>query len=108
MCPLDERILELLREDSLSTPGYIAREVELFASVGRVTERCYMLADAELIDSPTTDRQHWEITQAGEWYLDGKLDVRDQPTPRLKRLIDQRERVCRPVFRIDESDQKDK
>lgn len=96
MCPLDERILEMLREDGLCTPRYIAREVRLFASVERVVERCYMLADAELIESTTTDREHWEITEAGEWYLDGDLDVRDQPTPRLKMLLESQESKQKP------------
>ena len=87
MCPLDERILEILDEEGLSTPRYIAKEVRLFASVGRVVERCYMLADAELIDSPTTDREHWEITQAGQWYLEGEIDARNQPTPTIDRVL---------------------
>jgi len=100
MVPLDERILELLDEDGLSTAEYIAHEVELFASTGRVRERCYMLADAELIDSLTSDREHWELTWAGEQYLAEELDVREQPTPDLQRLLNKRraERRSRTRF----------
>ncbi len=87
MVPLDERILEYLDEHDLATAATITREVELFASYNRVRERCYALADAELVDTVTTDRAHWELTKRGKMFLEGNLDARNQPTPRVRRFL---------------------
>ena len=87
MVPLDERILEYLQEHDLATVGTITQEVELWASRARVRERCYKLADAELIGSLTRDHQHWELTKRGEMFLDGDLDARHQPTPDVRRAL---------------------
>ena len=83
----DERILEYLEEHGLSSADLISREVFEGVSPGHVRERCHMLAGAELIDSLTRDRSHWELTQAGQWYLDGDLDAENQPRPRLDRVL---------------------
>ncbi|MCU4716882.1 replication-relaxation family protein [Halapricum hydrolyticum] len=83
----DERILEFLEEEGLSTASLISREVFESVSMGHVRERLHMLAGAELVGSLTTDRTHWELTQAGQRYLDGDLDAENQPRPRLGRVL---------------------
>ncbi|QSG06452.1 replication-relaxation family protein [Halapricum desulfuricans] len=83
----DERIMEFLEEEGLSTASLISREVFESVSTGHVRERLHMLAGAELVDSLTRDRTHWELTQAGQWYLDGDLDAENQPRPRLGRVL---------------------
>jgi len=81
MCPLDERTLEILREEDMASPSYIANEVPLFASTGRVRERCIMLVHAELAAPVSKNWGHYEITSKGEEYLEGELDVRGLPRP---------------------------
>ncbi|RXK46606.1 winged helix-turn-helix domain-containing protein [Halorientalis pallida] len=87
MVPLDERILEILQSEGWSAPDYITRKVSLFASVGRVRERCRMLAKIEMIEPLTKHRDHYEIAGRGLRYLNGQLDAgelpRPSPSPRL-------------------------
>jgi hypothetical protein len=81
MVPLDERILEILRAEGWSAPAYIARKVSLWASVGRVDERCRMLTDARMIEPLTPEFENYDITGVGHRYLDGQLDASTQPRP---------------------------
>jgi hypothetical protein len=81
MCPLDERILELLDERGWASPEFIAGEVRLFSSVERVRERCQMLTEAALIEPMTDDERAFEVTRDGQMYLSGELDARNQPKP---------------------------
>jgi hypothetical protein len=86
MCPLDERILEILDNEGLGTAEHIEDEVKLWTSVGRVRERCRVLADSELIEPVTDDCELWELTEKGREYLDGDLDARNLPTPSKGRV----------------------
>lgn len=90
MVPLDERILEILRTEGWSTPSYIARKVSLWASVGRVRERCDMLMQAQLVEPLSPEFQNYDITGAGRRYLDGRLDAGNQPEPSARREIKKR------------------
>jgi hypothetical protein len=87
MVPLDERILEILRKEGWSAPDYITRKVSLFASIGRVRERCRMLAKVEMIEPLSKQLDHYEIAGRGIRYLDGQLDAgtlpKPSPSPRL-------------------------
>jgi DNA-binding Lrp family transcriptional regulator len=81
MVPLDERILEILQSEGWSTAGYIARKVSLFASAGRVRERCRMLTAVELIEPHTKRLGHFDIANRGIQYLKGEFDASDLPKP---------------------------
>ena len=65
---LDERILERLAEDGDSTAWEIAFEAFGRVSQDRVTERCKVLADAELVERHERERVggrieiEWSIT----------------------------------------------
>ena len=87
MVPLDERILEILRSEGWSAPGYIARKVSLFASIGRVRERCQMLSDVELVEPLTKEKEHYEITGKGQRYLKGELDAGTLPKPSPRKAL---------------------
>ncbi|AQL42391.1 winged helix-turn-helix domain-containing protein [Halorientalis sp. IM1011] len=87
MVPLDERILEILRSEGWSAPGYIAQKVSLFASIGRVRERCQMLADVELVEPLTEEKEHYEITGKGQRYLEGDLDATNLSTPSPQKAL---------------------
>lgn len=81
MTPLDERVLERLAAAGWATPRSIARRVSQRASVGRVRERCRLLAQAGLVAPLSRERLHYELTGAGQRYLCGELDVRRLPRP---------------------------
>lgn len=87
MIPLDERTLEILQKEGACSPAFIAREVVMFASSGRVRERCKMLADAGLVDPMSEDWEMFELTEEGMRYLKGNLDVRHQPTPKINNQV---------------------
>jgi predicted transcriptional regulator len=81
MCPLSERILEILQTEGASSPEFISNTLQMNASRRRVREQCRMLADAELLEPMTDDWEMFELTEEGMRYLDGDLDARHQPTP---------------------------
>jgi len=85
MTPLDERVLELLAAEGWATPRGIARRVSLRASVGRVRERCAMLAAAGLVAPVSAQLLQYELTSAGHRYLAGELDVSARPRPSVSR-----------------------
>lgn len=80
---LDERVLEHLADEGVSTPRVMASRRGFGASEPRVAERCRMLADAGFV-APVSDRTY-EITTWGLRYLSGQVDARHQPTPRPDR-----------------------
>jgi len=79
--------MELLEEEGLSPASLISHDVFESVSTSHVRERLHMLAGAEFVGSLTTDRTHWELTKAGQRYLDGDLDAENQPRPRLGRVL---------------------
>ena len=80
MVLLDDRILEHLDQEGMSTPSIMATRLPTRASERRLRERCEWLADAGLI-YPVTDR-YYEITSWGQLYLRGRIDACHQPDPR--------------------------
>ena len=79
---LDDRILEHLRDESLSTADYMATLPNIHATEAQVQERCEILADVDLVSFVTNDAELVELTIWGKRYLEGELDVELQPHPR--------------------------
>lgn len=76
MQQLDERILEHIDEEGWATPRTMSRNVNfegVYASEGRIRERCKKLVKAELIAPIHADM--YEITTWGNLYLEGDLDA---------------------------------
>ncbi|MFT4921030.1 MAG: hypothetical protein ACI8XM_000223 [Haloarculaceae archaeon] len=82
MCPLDERILETLKEESWSSPAMLATQFDFTASSGRIRERCKLLARVGFVDFPLDDTDFVEITTRGKLYLDGEVNAENLPDPR--------------------------
>jgi len=81
----DERILEYLSKEGLSTPRLIAREAFKRVSKGHVRERLEILRYAGLVAK--TGLSSYEMSEAGERYLDGNLDASHQPSPSVNRVL---------------------
>jgi hypothetical protein len=86
---LDDRILEHLRDDSVSTARQIAIRDGIHATEAQVQERCYVLADAGLVAFLTDDHDFVELTTKGEQYLDGEVDVELYPYPRHPKIVEE-------------------
>jgi len=85
---IDDRILEHLRDDSISTAKQIAIRDGVHATETQVQERCRVLADAELVAFVTEDQDFVELTTKGKQYLQGEVDVELYPYPRHPRAIE--------------------
>jgi hypothetical protein len=59
----------------------------IHATEAQVRERCYVLADADLVAFLTKDADMVEITTLGQQYLDGEADLDLYPPPRSPRAI---------------------
>jgi hypothetical protein len=68
MCPLDERILETLDEESWSSPAMLAARFDFTASRGRIRERCKLLARVGFVDFSFDDTDFVEITTRGQLF----------------------------------------
>lgn len=74
MTQADERVLVFLHEkDIVASPSVIAANIDYTGEY--ISRRCQELADAELIQR--VDATNYRITQLGEQYLAGELDVED-------------------------------
>jgi hypothetical protein len=70
---VDDRILEHLAEESWSSPEVMASKFEFEDfSERHISERCWILAHAELI-APIYD-DSYVITGQGKWCLEGEYD----------------------------------
>ncbi len=86
MMSIDDRILEHLNETSWATPHTMSYEHEFrYASKARLAERCFVLADADMI-APMADRTYM-ITTWGQLYLKGEIDAAHQPHPSPQRAL---------------------
>jgi hypothetical protein len=85
---LDDRILEHLRDDSVSTAKQIAIRDGIHATESQVQDRCKVLADADLVAFVTEDCDLVELTTEGEQYLDGEIDVELYPYPRHPKAME--------------------
>lgn len=82
MCPLDERILEALDEESWSSPGMLSAQFDFTASKGRIRERCKLLARVGFVSFPFDDTDVVELTTRGKQYLEGEVNAENLPDPR--------------------------
>lgn len=85
---LDDRILEQLRDQSVSTAKQIAICDEIHATESQVQDRCKVLADADLVGFLTEDCDFVELTTEGEQYLEGEIDVELYPYPRHPKAME--------------------
>ena len=88
MVQLDERILERLAEDGDATAWEIGVDLVEPMRTSRMTERCKVLANAELVDRYEREivdgrfETYWSITTWGRQYLDEEVDPGlDVPLP---------------------------
>ena len=91
MVQADERILERLATSGDATAWEIGFDITGTVSPARVTERCEVLADAQLVEREDRNlgfgryETYWSITTWGELFLleevDPGLDV-PEPSPR--------------------------
>lgn len=81
MQQLDERVLELLEEESCASYRYIAELEEISASRHRVRERCEVLSRVGLVEALSNEGLVWELTAKGERYLAGKIPRDEFPDP---------------------------
>ena len=88
MGSLDERILEHLADEGDADAWEIAFDVFGRVSQDRVTERCEVLADAELVECYEREvvdgriETYWSITTWGELFLSEDVDPSlDVPLP---------------------------
>lgn len=84
MSELDDRILEMLRDDGVAKPRSL--EKRLPADRDEIFRRCQELSTHGLAQDLSDQRKH-KITEAGERYLDGKASA-ENPEKGLDRLID--------------------
>ena len=85
---LDDRILEQLRDQSISTAKQIAIRDGIHATESQVQDRCKVLADADLVGFLTEDCDFVELTTEGEQYLEGEVDVELYPYPRHPKAME--------------------
>lgn len=81
MCTLDERLVERIAEDSLSSARHLNQTLNFNASVGRIKERLAMLTDAGLVAPIYDGADMFEVTGEGQRYLEGDLDAEHLPRP---------------------------
>jgi hypothetical protein len=86
---VDDRILELLAEESYSTPSVMELEPYIHATETQIRERCMVLADADLVGIDIKDGWRVELTTRGRLYLDGEADVELYDRPRPARSFDE-------------------
>jgi len=88
---VDERILEYLRDAGDSFPFEISLSIAQTASTDRISERCWVLANAELVDASDHRIGHdryatkFGISERGVHYLEGVVSaelIRPLPAPR--------------------------
>ncbi|WP_336358649.1 hypothetical protein [Haloarcula sp. CGMCC 1.6347] len=85
---IDDRILEYLRDNSVSTAEQMASRDTIHATKAQVQDRCLVLADADLIAFLTEDQDFVELTTEGEQYLEGEIDVELYPYPRHPKAME--------------------
>ena len=88
MGQIDERILEQLAENGAATAWEIGLDIVGITRTGSVSERCKVLADAELVEREDRDigfgrvETYWSITTWGRLYLSEEVDPGlDVPEP---------------------------
>lgn len=85
---IDDRILELLDEESWSTPSVMKLEPYIHATENQIRDRCMVLADADLLAVDQTNGWEVELTTEGKLYLEGETDVGLHSSPRSARSLE--------------------
>ena len=85
---VDDRILEYLRDETWSTPEYLADVPGIHANEDTVAKRCRILAEVNLLEYVIEDMKLVELTTRGEQYLEGKVDVELLPEPETNNAIE--------------------
>ena len=86
---LDERILEVLDDESWSTPSVMVLDVPIEATKAQIQDRCKVLADAGLIAIEPDDGWMIHLKTRGKLYLEGEVDIDLYPSPRSPRTLDE-------------------
>lgn len=79
MTKADDRILEYLWTEGKATPKLIADDHRIEFGSEYIGRRLQLLAEAELIER--VGRGIYTLSDRGEDYLTGRLDLRDFPKP---------------------------
>lgn len=74
----DERILEFLREEGPHPPSRMHEDDRLPYSRNHINKRCSLLAEHGLLKN--LGNGVYAITDNGESYLDGEIDLRSETT----------------------------
>ncbi|GGM37215.1 hypothetical protein [Haloarcula argentinensis] len=83
---IDDRILEHLRDDSVSTARQMTIRDNTHATEAQVQDRCRVLTDADLVAFLTENQDFVELTTEGEQYLE--VDVELYPYPRHPKAME--------------------
>jgi hypothetical protein len=70
-------------------------ELPINATEAQIRERCFVLADAELIGMTPEESWKCEIETRGALYLEGEIDVELYDEPRLPRVLEKQEEEIR-------------
>lgn len=83
MVLLDDRILELFREDDsgIMSPSEIASDERILHSSGYVSRRCKELEEHGLLE--LVSKGVYSLTEQGEEYLEGEYNTQDEEDIRL-------------------------
>lgn len=72
----DDRILEFLREEGPASPSRIHEDGRVDFSRPYINQRCGKLAEHNLVEN--LGNGVYAVTDQGEEYLDGELDLRTE------------------------------
>lgn len=75
----DERILEYFDEQNVATAEMMAKDERVSLNRNYITQRLSLLYGGGLLEK--TGRGTYRITEAGVEFLQGELDLRDEPKP---------------------------
>lgn len=104
MRQIDERILEHLQDEYSSTPSLMASNVWIRASEEKIRNRCFRLSQIELVSKIGKDT--YEITEIGEHYLQGNLNMKVGCTD-IRKICADKERIVQEKIGFEEVLEKD-
>lgn len=79
MKPTDDRILEYHDTEGVTTPKSMADESPYDYHRNTIQRRLSKLSKANLVNR--VGRGVYQITEKGQEYLEGEIDLRDEPEP---------------------------
>lgn len=81
MTVCDDRLLEFIQEEGQHTPKAIAEDGRVRFGHQYIARRLRKLADVGLLERNVGGRGIYDITEAGEAYLEGDLDAAELEEP---------------------------